>query len=238
MLFHYMLFPPLFPRGLSDSAWFPASSVVAQSPEHRITLAVSDFGESRFGRLAAETLSANLKSASLKSPSELSIIDREQTRAATRGAGVFRFAKHVAPGGSHPGGSHWLRFLCDWRRTNDSAGLPRAVPSTLRRTLRSFSRVDSPQNGKVDHVAATKFSGGKFRSIREANCSPTCPTAKLAGITLLLFARHRITNDSGVNWRLTPAHPLLQKLRTTNIPRRVTRTAAAAALSPLATGLH
>src|SRR6266536_364870 len=62
-------------------ALMPASSVVAQSPEHRATLAVVDFGESSIGRLAAETLSANLKS------SELSIIDREQTRAATRGAG-------------------------------------------------------------------------------------------------------------------------------------------------------
>jgi len=62
-------------------ALMPASSVVAQSPEHRATLAVVDFGESSIGRLAAETLSASLKS------SELSIIDREQTRAATRGAG-------------------------------------------------------------------------------------------------------------------------------------------------------
>jgi len=67
-------------------ALFPASSV-AQSPMHRITLAVSDFGESRVGRLAAETLSASLKSVSLKYPSDLSIIDREQTRAATSGAG-------------------------------------------------------------------------------------------------------------------------------------------------------
>ena len=57
-------------------------SVFPQSSEHRLTLAFADFGESRIGRLSAETLSASLKSTSV-----FNVIDRAQTRAAMKGAG-------------------------------------------------------------------------------------------------------------------------------------------------------
>ena len=57
-------------------------TVFPQSPERRLTLAIADFGESRIGRLSAETLSASLKSSSV-----LNVIDRAQTRAAMKGAG-------------------------------------------------------------------------------------------------------------------------------------------------------
>ena len=63
-------------------ALYPALRVVTQSPEHRLTIAVSDFGESRIGKLSAEALTANLKSTS-----QMNVLDREQTRAAMKGTG-------------------------------------------------------------------------------------------------------------------------------------------------------
>lgn len=53
----------------------------AQTPERPLSLAVLDFGDSALGRLASEKLASNLKGESLI------ILDRDQVRAAARGAG-------------------------------------------------------------------------------------------------------------------------------------------------------
>jgi TonB family protein len=55
-----------------------------QTPTRPLTLAVLDFGESNIGRLAAEKLAANLKH-----DAGLIILDRDQVRAAARGAGYL-----------------------------------------------------------------------------------------------------------------------------------------------------
>ena len=60
----------------------PTSGVNPQSPQHKVTLAVLDFGASRVGKLAPDTLWASLKSAA-----QLNVVDRDQTRAATKGTG-------------------------------------------------------------------------------------------------------------------------------------------------------
>ena len=54
----------------------------AQIPERPVTLAVLDFGNSAIGRLTSEKLVANLKQ-----ETTLTILDRDQARAAVRGAG-------------------------------------------------------------------------------------------------------------------------------------------------------
>jgi len=56
--------------------------VSAQTPERSVTLAVLDFGNSAIGRLTSEKLMANLKQ-----ETGLRILDRDQARAAARGAG-------------------------------------------------------------------------------------------------------------------------------------------------------
>ena len=53
----------------------------AQAPDRPVNLAVLDFGDSSFGRLASDTLSTNLKS-----EAELIAFDRDQSRVAARGA--------------------------------------------------------------------------------------------------------------------------------------------------------
>jgi len=53
----------------------------AQAPDRPVNLAVLDFGDSSFGRLASDQLSTNLKS-----EAELITIDRGQSRVAARGA--------------------------------------------------------------------------------------------------------------------------------------------------------
>lgn len=55
---------------------------VDQKVERPVTLAVLDFGDSKIGRLAAETLTS-----SLKHETSIGILDRDQVRAAARGAG-------------------------------------------------------------------------------------------------------------------------------------------------------
>ena len=59
-----------------------ASAVNPQSPQRKVTLAVLDFGESRVGKVASDTLWASLKSAA-----QVNVIDREETRAAMKGIG-------------------------------------------------------------------------------------------------------------------------------------------------------
>ena len=54
----------------------------AETQEHRLTIAVLDFGDSALARLAADKLAANLKH-----ETTVSVMDREQVRAAARGAG-------------------------------------------------------------------------------------------------------------------------------------------------------
>ena len=56
--------------------------VSAQTPERPVTLAVLDFGNSAIGRLTSEKLVANLKQ-----ETTVTILDRDQARAAVRGAG-------------------------------------------------------------------------------------------------------------------------------------------------------
>jgi TonB family protein len=53
----------------------------AQTPERPLSLAVLDFGDSALGRLASEKLASNLKGEAVV------ILDRDQVRAAARGAG-------------------------------------------------------------------------------------------------------------------------------------------------------
>ncbi len=55
--------------------------LVAQTPTRRSTIAVLDFGESTSGRIAVENFSANLKLADT-----IEVLDRDQARAAMRGA--------------------------------------------------------------------------------------------------------------------------------------------------------
>ncbi len=57
-------------------------SISNQTTERPLTLAVLDFGDSNTGRLAAEKLASNLKN-----EAEISLLDRDQVRAAARGAG-------------------------------------------------------------------------------------------------------------------------------------------------------
>ncbi len=57
------------------------SSALAQTPSRPACLAILDFGDSPLGRLAAEKLASNLKR-----ESGLSIMDRDQARAAARGS--------------------------------------------------------------------------------------------------------------------------------------------------------
>jgi TonB family protein len=59
-----------------------SASAQAQMPSRPVCLAILDFGDSALGRLAADTLASNLK----REPS-LSIMDRDQARAAARGSG-------------------------------------------------------------------------------------------------------------------------------------------------------
>ena len=54
----------------------------AQTRERSVTLAVLDFGDSTIGRLASQTLMGNLKQ-----ETALIVLDRDQARAAARGAG-------------------------------------------------------------------------------------------------------------------------------------------------------
>ena len=58
------------------------TSALAQTPSRPVCLAILDFGDSRLGRLAAEKLASNLER-----ESRLSIMDRDQARAAARGGG-------------------------------------------------------------------------------------------------------------------------------------------------------
>jgi TonB family protein len=60
----------------------PHLFVRAQAPEAHVIVAVLDFGEAAFGRLASEKLAAGLKR-----EVGLVILDRDQVRAAARGAG-------------------------------------------------------------------------------------------------------------------------------------------------------
>ena len=73
------------PRGVQDLGWgaIPAGVEAgnAQAPDRPVNLAVLDFGDSSFGRLASDTLSTNLKS-----EAELIAFDRDQSRVAARGA--------------------------------------------------------------------------------------------------------------------------------------------------------
>src|SRR6266542_7056714 len=65
--------------------WFcpaPGFSISNQTTEPRLTLAVLDFGDSNTGRLAADILASNLKN-----ETSISLLDRDQVRAAARGAG-------------------------------------------------------------------------------------------------------------------------------------------------------
>jgi TonB family protein len=57
-------------------------AVRRQSPEHRLLLAVLDFGDAALARLAADKLAANLKL-----ETSLIVLDRDQVRAAARGVG-------------------------------------------------------------------------------------------------------------------------------------------------------
>lgn len=54
---------------------------VDQTVERRLTLAILDFGDSSFGRLAADQLASNLKH-----ETNISVLDRDQVRAAARGS--------------------------------------------------------------------------------------------------------------------------------------------------------
>jgi TonB family protein len=54
----------------------------AQTPDRAVNLAVLDFGDSTIGRLASQKVSANLKQ-----ETALLVMDRDQVRAAARGAG-------------------------------------------------------------------------------------------------------------------------------------------------------
>jgi TonB family protein len=56
----------------------------AQTPARPVTLAVLDFGDSNLARLASDKLASNLKH-----ETGVIILDREQVRAAARGAGYF-----------------------------------------------------------------------------------------------------------------------------------------------------
>ncbi len=60
----------------------PLAGASAQLAERRVSIALVDFGESRIGRLAAETLAANLATVS-----ELNIVDRDLARSAAKGVG-------------------------------------------------------------------------------------------------------------------------------------------------------
>lgn len=60
----------------------PHVSLNPQTPERPVTLAVLDFGDSTTGRLSSQKLTANLKQ-----ETPLIVSDRDQTRAAARGAG-------------------------------------------------------------------------------------------------------------------------------------------------------
>lgn len=65
------------------SVFFSAHlSTAAQTPERPMTLAVLDFADSTIGRLASQQLIANLKQ-----ETALLVMDRDQVRAAARGAG-------------------------------------------------------------------------------------------------------------------------------------------------------
>jgi TonB family protein len=57
-------------------------SIANQTTERPLTVAVLDFGDSDTGRLAAEKLASNLKN-----QTEISVLDRDQVRAAASGAG-------------------------------------------------------------------------------------------------------------------------------------------------------
>jgi TonB family protein len=57
-------------------------TAAAQTADRPVTVALLDFGESSLGRLASDKLSANLKL-----ETSLAILDRDQVRAAARGAG-------------------------------------------------------------------------------------------------------------------------------------------------------
>ena len=59
-----------------------ATTVVAQVPERRISVAVADFGDSSIGRRTPEILAT-----SLETVPEINIIDRDLTRSAARGVG-------------------------------------------------------------------------------------------------------------------------------------------------------
>jgi protein TonB len=57
-------------------------AAMAQQPERPVTVAILDFGDSSFGRLASQTLMANLKQ-----ETALTVLDRDLARAAARGTG-------------------------------------------------------------------------------------------------------------------------------------------------------
>ena len=59
-----------------------ATTVVAQVPERRTSIAVLDFGDSSIGRHTAETLAEKLGTVS-----EINIVDRDLTRSAAKGVG-------------------------------------------------------------------------------------------------------------------------------------------------------
>jgi TonB family protein len=62
-------------------AFLSITLVPAQEPEPALRVAVLDFAQAGFGRLASDTLARNLKS------SKLSVLDRDESRAAATGSG-------------------------------------------------------------------------------------------------------------------------------------------------------
>lgn len=133
---------------------WPGSSVSAgiQTIERRATLAVLDFGDSNIGRVASEKLALNLKH-----ETSVVILDRDQVRAAARGAGYAGSMNLSLTEARDLGAA----LGCDFLILGDAQTLRRS-PSSGPVYFESYASifVVSARTGRLVHWERPSFQGG------------------------------------------------------------------------------
>lgn len=133
---------------------WPGSSVSSgiQTIERRATLAVLDFGDSNIGRVASEKLALNLKH-----ETSVVILDRDQVRAAARGAGYAGSMNLSLTEARDLGAA----LGCDFLILGDAQTLRRS-PSSGPVYFESYASifVVSARTGRLVHWERPSFQGG------------------------------------------------------------------------------
>lgn len=148
-------------------------SISNQTTERPLTLAVLDFGDSNTGKLAAEKLASNLKN-----EAEISLLDRDQVRAAARGAGYAGSINLSLDEARNLGAV----LGCDFFILGDAQTLRRS-PSTGPAYFESYASifVVSARTGRLIHWERPNLQGATPAAAEQALLS------ELSGVE----ARHR-----------------------------------------------